>query len=239
MSAIHVGNTIKITGSNRHPRSDDLLVRHMGTDESVLDIGASDGSTSVDLIHKLTGFRSYFIADLFLSVTAREVGGMTVFFAPDGTAILLVGRRTLAWPSQSVVVRNLYWIVLRRAARQKGSATKVLLLNPAAQALIQVDPRVDYRVHDVFEPWNGPPPTVIKVANLLRRLYFPDHEILRALGVIRDSLPEGGLLLMVDNPRIAGIQERGALYRRVGQRFEPIATTEHEPEVHDLVVAMA
>jgi chemotaxis methyl-accepting protein methylase len=96
------------------------------------------------------------------------------------------------------------------------------------------DPRVSYRVHDVFQPWAGETPDVIKVANLLRRLYFPDADIIRALHVLRDSLPEGGHLMVVDNPRIPNTPPRAGIYRRVGTRLEEVART-GEPEIADLV----
>lgn len=67
------------------------------------------------------------------------------------------------------------------------------------------DPRVSYRVHDVFTAWPGDQPDVIKVANLLRRLYFSDADITRALCAIHESPAEGGHLLVVDNSRIPGI----------------------------------
>src|SRR4051794_23303356 len=54
MSAIHVGDTIKITEGDRHPAADALLIDNIDLEGAVIvDIGASDGSTSVDLIRKL------------------------------------------------------------------------------------------------------------------------------------------------------------------------------------------
>ena len=238
MSALHVGDTIKITGSNRHPQSDSLLLEHLDpatlAQAAIVDIGASDGSTSVDLITRLPNFRSYAIVDLYLHLTARTVGSRTVYYDPTGQLVLIVGRRVVAWPSLSEPVRMAYRRTIR-AATQPGAERQVLLLNPAARALVESDERVSYRVHDVFTAWTGPKPTVVKVANLLRRLYFTDDRILVALERLNDMLEDDGYLLVVDNPRIAGISERGGLYRKAGTRFEPVATTEHPPEIADLV----
>ena len=235
MAALHVGDTIKITGSNRHPESDALLLQHVDlADAAIVDIGASDGSTSIDLIGKLPGFRSYTIADLYLHLTARSVASRTLFYDASGTLILIAGRRLVAWPSLSKAVRALYRRTIRRAAASRPGR-EVLLLNPSVRELLGSDGRVSYRVHDVFEPWTGPRPDVVKVANLLRRLYFSDDRILAALRRLHETLPEGGHLLVVDNPRIAGISERGGLFRKAGPGFEPVATTEHPPEIVDLV----
>lgn len=236
MSALHVGNTIKITGIDRHPEADALLVENVQVENAaILDIGASDGSTSVDLIKKLPGFRSYTITDLFFYLQAARVGSHVVFHDQDGKAILVAGRRMVAWPSLSRLVRAIYWPVIRRASRPGTIQARVLLLNPEARLVISTDPRVDFRAHDVFTPWDGPTPDIIKVANLLRRLYFDDDQIRRGLRALLSSLDEGGHLLLVDNPRIPGIDERACLYRRQGGRFALIGQTPHPAEIDDLV----
>ncbi|MCU1409251.1 MAG: hypothetical protein JWM23_1331 [Microbacteriaceae bacterium] len=236
MSAIHVGDTIKITGSNRHPVADDLLVENIDlSGATIVDIGASDGSTSVDLIRKLDGFAQYIIADLFFEIDVIEVGRHSVFLDNDGNWILVVGPRTLAWPAHSPLVRFVFGRFERRARRPGMPVKRALLLNPAARELVRTDERVSYRVHDIFTPWDGPPPTVVKVANLLRRLYFSDAVITSALHTLLGSLAEGAYLLLVDNSRIPGMGPRAGLYRRHGGRFTSVAETPDRPEIVDLV----
>lgn len=239
MTALKVGDTIKITGANRHPDADSLVVDLLATghisDATIVDIGASDGSTSLDLIARITTFKAYVIADLFLTLEVVQVGRRTLFFQTDGTCILVVGNSTISWPTESPVLARWFRGLSTRAWQQKVRHRTLLLLNPAVQRLIAADPRVSYRVHDVFETWTGPPPDVIKVANLLRRLYFDDAKILVALRALLSSLPEGGHLLIVDNPRLRNTPPRGGLYRREGDRFRPLAQTEGTPEIDDLI----
>lgn len=234
MSIIHVGETIKITGFDRHAAADALLLDNLDLDgASIVDIGASDGSTSADLVTKLPAFASYVMADLYLELSAAEIGRHLVLFDHQGTCILVAGRRLMGWPSLSRLVRVLYGPLIARARRRP--ARSVLLLGPAARELIRDDPRVSARVHDVFQAWPQPAPDVIKVANLLRRLYFSDADILRALQVLLESLEDGGHLLVVDNPRLPGIGVRAGLYRRSGDSFAAVAQTEHPPEIADLM----
>ena len=236
MSAIEVGGTYKITGANRHPNADQLILENLElTDAVIVDIGASDGSTSQDLIAKLNGFRSYIIADLYLYIDAREQGRLTHFYDPDGNWIMVVGSRFVAWPATSRLVQRLFGRSARAAARQPVPARSVLLLNPEVRRLMSRDARVTAQVHDVFTPWPGTAPDVIKVANLLRRLYFPDKVILTALEVLLGSLPEGGHLAIVDNSRIEGMPPRCGLYRREGRQFVTVAETDNKPEIRDLV----
>lgn len=236
MSAVHVGGTIKITRADRHPEVDDLLSTHLDlTGVRIADIGASDGSTSLDLITRLPTFGSFVIADRYLHLGATRVGRRTVLTDEEGKPILVIGRRLLAWPSISPVVSALTRPVTRAAARHPHLRQDVLLLNPAVRELLRTDERVSYRTHDVFTPWSGDPLDVIKVANLLRRLYFPDEQITRALGALHASLPIGGHLLIVDNPRVPEGGARGGLYRRTAEGFETVAVQPDEPEIHDLV----
>jgi hypothetical protein len=235
MNAMHVGGTIKITGTNRHPRSDALLADNVDLGgKHVVDFGASDGSTSVDLIGRLPRFGRYTIADLYLHIGHRQVGRHHVFYDPAGKPILVAGRRAVAWPPLSRLVALPYAALLRRAERS-GPVKRVLLLNPAAQRIVREDSRVTYQEHDVFTHWQGERPDAIKIANLLRRLYFSDTQIRQALQMVLDDLPEGGHLLIVDNPRIAGIRERGGLFRRDNGRFVLVAQTDDAPEIADLI----
>ncbi|WP_022883457.1 hypothetical protein [Glaciibacter superstes] len=236
MSAIHVGDTIKITGRDRHPVADDLLIENVElSGATIVDIGASDGSTSVDLIRKLDDFARYIMADLFFEIDVVEVGRHSVFFDNDGNWILTVGHRILAWPADSALVRLVFGRSERRARRPGMPQKRALLLGPAARELMRRDQRINYRVHDIFTPWDGPAPTVVKVANLLRRLYFSDEVIVSALQTLLGSLTEGAYLLIVDNSRIPGMGPRAGLYQRDDGKFTMIAETPDRPEIADLV----
>ena len=141
-----------------------------------------------------------------------------------------------SWPAQSKLVGAAYAPILAWGRRAQARPQEVLLLNPAARRLIADDSRVDYRSHNVFEPWPGRRPDVVKVANLLRRLYFTDNEISSPLTMILNTLDEGGHLLMVDNPRIKDMPPRGGLYQKREGRFVAVAYTENHPEIDDLVL---
>lgn len=236
MSILHVGQTIKITDADRHAAADALLIENVDlADAVIVDIGASDGTTSVELMDRIGQFRSYVIADLYLEISATRLGRWMLFRDPQGVCILVAGRRLLAWPSLSRPVR---WLCAPLLALSRGRpSTTVALLGPAARERLRTDPRVTTRTHDVFEPWPRPAPDVIKVANLLRRLYFSDEAILQALGALHAGLGTGGHLLLLDNPRIEGVSLRAGLYRRTDEGFDLVAQTEHPPEIADLMVS--
>lgn len=236
MAAFHVGKTIKITGVGRHRLADELLAREVETaGATVVDIGASDGSTSLELLERIPDVARLIIADLYFTLESARRFSRTFYFGPDGRLVLVATPRWLAWPTESRLLQRLFARSAERA-RECGDRREVLLLNPDVRSRMQRDGRITTVVHDIFEPWTGDRPDVIKVANLLRRLYFTDAEIRAALGALFVSLPPGGTLLVVDNPRIAGIDERAGLYRRGATSFEPLARTPHAPEIDDLVL---
>ena len=237
MCLFHVGDTIKITGADRHVPADALLWEHVDLRGAlVVDIGVSDGTTAVELAAGLPADASYVMADLYLALDVVHVGRSVLFYEPTGRCVLIASRRLMAWPALSRTVRAL-WAPLLLAGRRRERRS-VMLLGPQARELLARDPRVSVRVHDVFEPWAGVAPDVVKVANVLRRLYFSDDRITRALAALHAGMADGGHLLLVDNPRIAGVPVRGGLYRRVGGRFVAVARTEHAPEIDDLVTRL-
>ncbi|WP_369963978.1 hypothetical protein [Leifsonia sp. EB34] len=237
MAAFDAGRTIKITGTRRHAAADALLIEHVDlTGATIVDLGASDGSTSVNLVRAIPQrFAAFVIADLYLTMSCRTLRRHRLFYDPQGVCVLVVGRRWVSWPSRSRLVRLLDAPMIRRA--EGRPAREVLLLNPETRALLASDDRIRCEVHDAFEPWPEPHPDVIKVANLLRRLYFSDDEIVRGLRAIHASLDDGGHLLMVDNPR-ANVRPRAGLYRRTPSGFAEVAIVEAEPEVHALILGL-
>jgi hypothetical protein len=85
MAAFTVGSTIKITGADRHPYVDQLLLDHVDlAAATIVDLGASDGSTSADLIERLPAFGRYIISDLYLTATVVRVGRRMVILDHGG-----------------------------------------------------------------------------------------------------------------------------------------------------------
>ena len=238
MNAFQVGGTVKITAENRHPGADALLIQNVDLAQAVIvDIGASDGSTSVDLIRALPTFKAYVIADLFLTVDVVSVGRHDLFYDANNECVLICGPRALAWPNRSRLVRQLYARLIASATRIPEQRRPVLLLNPTTRALLASDPRVSYAAHDVFTPWPKPAPDVIKVANLLGP-YFSDEKISEAVHALLKSLDEGGYLLIADNGRITGAEPRGGLYQHQNGRFTLVAQTTTTPVI-DRVIRQA
>lgn len=236
MFGVHLGGTIKITWAGRHAEADQLLVEAVDlTDADIVDIGASDGSTSLDLIKVAGDFRSFTVADLFLSLQRSTALGHSLFYDADGECVLIGGRWFVAWPSMSGFVQSAYYPLLKAA--EDKPREEVLLLNPELRREMATDARIRATVHDVFETFESPV-DVIKVGNLLRRLYFDDATIVRGLQAVHASLREGGVLVLADDSRVKEEPTAAGIYRKVDDHFERIAATTRIPEVDALALGI-
>lgn len=236
VSGLHGGTSTATTGAVRHEEADRLLTDNVDTTAArVVDLGASDGTSTLDLLRALPGVRELIIADRHLRATVVRTRKSMVVLDDSGNCVLVATRRMLAWPGRSRVVAALIRPLSRRARRRIESGTPIALLNPALSELMATDQRINTRFHDVFTVWPEPKPDVIKVANLLRRQNFSDEKLLEGLNALIASLPEDGHLLLVDNPRTADPTPRAGLYRRVEGRLDLVAQTRRDPELADLI----
>lgn len=230
MFHLHVGGTAKITWPNRQADADRLLMEHVDTDGArIVEMGASDGTTAVELIGRLGDrFASYTITDRWIHVTVtRHAGAWWVW--RDERCILVSNGRVVTWPGQSTALARLLGPLMSAAARRPHR--DVVMLNPNTRAVLDSDPRVTWLEHDVFTPLPEPV-DVIKVGNLLRRVYFTDDQIRTALQAVHSSLVDGGHLLIADHLTEAA----AGLYRKTPAGFEPIAETARS-EIHELVAS--
>ena len=73
--------------------------------------------------------------------------------------MLVVGRRTMAWPAESRAVGLLYQALVSEPPPGCPRSHEVTLLNPDVRRLMVSDPRVKALVHDIFEPGRARLPT--------------------------------------------------------------------------------
>jgi hypothetical protein len=201
ISCLRFGTTFKTTRPGRHEQSNRFLLdRYRGKKPVILDVGASDGSTSLDLIRALgEGFRNYFVTDLNIWVECGVDGRGIVYFRDrSGQCMLRASKRLLTYSDDEgagAVLKMIARHMLRGASRV-SSWRRTLLVQPELGALAATDTRIAIMHYDMFVPWNGERPDVIKVACVLHPLHFSGDQIAEALRVQCSNLaPEGRLLL--------------------------------------------
>jgi hypothetical protein len=204
LSVLKFGTTFKTTLAGRQPHSTRFLAgRYAGEAPVVLDIGASDGSTSLDLLGALAGqFGHYFVTDFNISVRLGvDTRGRHYFADASGTCILRASPRWLAYADVGDAPLPLRLLAKRllSGSRDVSSWEEILLVHPELVALAQAEPRITIARYDVFSPWAGMRPDLIKIANVLNRCYFSEGKIAEALRVQCSALAIGGRLILVEN----------------------------------------
>jgi hypothetical protein len=188
---------------------------YSGLQPVILDVGASDGSTSLDLIQVLrNNFAYYYITDLNLSVRCGiDRKGSVYFVDESGTCILRVTDHFLVYYNTSraqFLLRMLARILLAKY-RNVTEWHDLVLIQPDLLKLAGRDQRIAIERYDMFTPWTGPPPDLIKVANLLNSQYFSDANLKKALDVQCANLAPDGRLLLVSEDEDA---EKFSVFRK-------------------------
>ena len=202
ISCLKFGTTFKTTRPGRQEESNRFLLdRYRGKKPVVLDVGASDGSTSLDLIRALgQGFRNYFVTDLNIWVECGvDSRGIVYFRDRNGQCMLRASGRLLTYSDDEgagailkVIARNML-----RGSSRVSSWHRTLLVQPELSTLAATDARIGIMQYDMFVPWTGERPDVIKVACVLHPLHFSGDQIGEALRVQCSNLaPEGRLVLV-------------------------------------------
>ncbi|MEW5914179.1 MAG: hypothetical protein AB1814_16610 [Thermodesulfobacteriota bacterium] len=203
VSALKLGATWKTTAPGRHQAADQAALALLSAEApAVLDVGAADGVTSLELMERLGGrFARYYVTDAFLEVGLVQQGRRTYFLGPRGEALLAAGPRLLAYGDRAGADPLSRWLAGRLlAGLPAGAPARALrLVQPELERAAAQDPRIVVQVYDVFQPWPGPPLDLIKAANLLNPEYFRHEQLALALGQLWRSLRPQGLLLLVDN----------------------------------------
>ncbi len=202
ISSLQFGVTFKTTRPGRQAHSNRLISElYAGSKPVILDVGASDASTSLDLIHSLgTNFDQYFVTDLNLSARCGFGRRGTVYFLDrHGTCVLRASRQFLvysdvqgAWFPFGYIAR-----ALLSGSEKLRNWHEVMLVQPELISVARQDSRITIMPYDLFEPWTGRRPDLIKIANLLNTKYFTGAQMRKGLQVQCSNLGINGRLLLV------------------------------------------
>jgi hypothetical protein len=201
MSSLKFGATYKSTKDARFPltlsKIADLEFSHP---PKVLDVGASDGSASLEIIQSID-FSHYFVTDSNVFVHTAEDGKWTYFFTPDGSPILAASDRwvvyndaTNAFPPQGFISRKTF---KSASLLFDNSTRKIELINPGIREIIGRD--VSFKPYNAMEQWEGGKVDLIIVANLLNRTYFGDDQMREILNNLSAALEDEGWIVLIDN----------------------------------------
>ncbi len=243
----------KRTLPRRLQRSESVLCRLLRADSpgealDVLDLGASDGITTVELLHALrragmAGARLH-LADLTLTLHRYGAGALVEYRTARGEAVLArLGRLGLRLPRSprrfdglSTLLARLYLGLASIRARLQETGT-ISLINPAARA----EPDLAAFEFDVLgrDEALGGGFDAIRASNVLNKENFTQNRLLCALGNLNAYLREGGYLLVSRSDIGGGEIERGSVWRRLGRGFIPVEDFGGGSEIAEIVAVFA
>jgi len=211
LSKIKFGTTFKTTCKARFPLSIAALSKgDSGASSVILDVGASDGTASLDVIRALD-FDRYYVTDLNIDVFVTTSGGVTWFYDAKGRCILAVTDKWIIYNDCEGAIFPFGLMASRLIARAPGFSNhmrRVVLISPE---LLSCKSDVRVERYDVMDDWQLEKADIVIAANILNRAYFADSSISLALRHLRDAMKPGGRLAIIDNRP----DERSSIFRSV------------------------
>ena len=233
VSTLRFGKTYKTTRKSRFPRTIGYLSSlRFETAPIILDVGASDGIASLDVMTAVRHAR-YYVTDAHVSVFACARGETRYFYSANGECILVSDPAWIVYPDVEGAIPP-FGAIARRFFR------RVLSLGPAAESIPLINPRLRtmprgvlrIEQYDVLDPWPHEKADIVIAANILNRGYFSSASLSRALDNLVAALADGGRLALIENrpreahgtdpaqPESADEVEQATIFRSCDGRLE-------------------
>jgi hypothetical protein len=242
---IRMGGTWKRTNSGRLPRTEEMLCKHIRAAPAarlaVLDLGASDGVTTVELVRAIRRVRggavSAFLTDLNVWLQRYRIGALVEYRAVDGEPILArIGRigLRLARQRQGSDLLSRWYLRLWRLRRAMRPDARISLVSPLAAC----EPDVTVMELNCLERREELVSrfTAVRASNVLNLGYFSPAQIAQAIGHLHAYLCEEGCLVVsrnVDRPE--GEVENGSVWLKRRDRLQWIESFGEGSEVKAIV----
>ena len=201
IAKIKIGGVFKTTSPNRYPKTTRLLANtEFAAPPVILDVGASDGSTSLSTMEALR-FTRYYVTDRHIEAYVCPTGKGAFFCDVEYNPFMYANRFLIIyndtnkaiWP-MAIIVRKLF----SGFEVPKGDSLRTLnLMNPTLLSRVGTDVRL--QKYDIFEPWRFEKVDLVIAANILNRGYFPDVRLKAALQNLRDAMKDSGRLAVIEN----------------------------------------
>jgi len=215
MKAFKIGHVTKHTEFKRHQKTQRFIKEwlHDISNPNILDIGASDGITSLELIKSLNSFAKYFVTDYNLMCTYFKRKGLFYFFNQLHDCFLIANEKFLFYPNDEWFFKLLFGNSIRKIQRLPHK--ELLLVNKELQNRSKIDSRIEIFTYNVFEAWNREKLDVIIVGNLLQPGYFTQEKIINGLTNNYNALKDQGILVIIHNEVTRmGETEKSTIYKK-------------------------
>jgi hypothetical protein len=245
---LRMGGAWKRTGSRRLAQTEQTLQRHLSplrhSNATLLDLGASDGITTLELLHafRRAGYSqvSAYATDLNLWLYRFRLGPLIEYRAGNGEPIMArlgpLGLR-LAKHRQEIGGSDLLSALYLSAKSVRDAMrldTRIALVNPlvSSEPGIIVSELNCLQQNDMFLGKF----TAARASNVLNLGYFEPDQIASAITHLHAYLCQDGCLVVsrnVDSP--AGEVENGSVWLKRADRFERVEDFGSGSEVKEII----
>lgn len=215
LSRINIRHIFKTTGKARTVLADELILKLAGEfgKPSLLEVGVSDGSSSLELLSHREKFGTIHLTDRFPYFLIRRFPFGRIFMDADGCPL---GVKFLFF----------YLSLASERCLNTSGCERLETINPLVTAQSGL---TGIESFDMFTDRLDNPVDLIKCANILNSSYFLPEQVVQALENLSTSLNPGGyLVLSQNNEKYVGGEALMALHKKDG-RFVLVADiNEHD-----------
>jgi hypothetical protein len=171
----------------------------------ILEIGASSGITSLELLNRLAGaYKKIYVTDLFFMIPYEIQDKATYFYHPLTKHCIM---RASDWYIVYEDVRDALfpmgfiarWLLARAPKYDPTCTSSASMLHPDLKRRATTDQLIIIKEYSLFDIWNYDPVDIVKVANVLNTAYFSDDEIRIAVVNLKNAMKPAGKLIITDN----------------------------------------
>ncbi len=238
IAKIKINGVFKTTNFNRYPETTRLLANgRFSAPPVILDVGASDGSTSLSIMEALR-FTRYYVTDRHIEARVCLTRKGAFFCDAENHPFMYANRflviyndvNKAIWPMPAIVRRLFSGFEVPKSENVRA----INLMNPALLSRVGDDIRL--HKYDIFEPWRFEKVDLVIAANILNRSYFPDIKLKAALQNLRGALKECGRLAVIENRSTI---EQSTIFRLHEGRFIIESEVGRGSDIKPLVTSLA
>lgn len=252
MQNLQIQGVWKWTRHQRLKDMDRLLSKYVAEQKweklHMLDVGASDGSTTLDTFEYLSQENkipvAITIAEKDVRLLCVKKNRTTIYFNSSRHPILIrLGRIALCLERmegiEGVVFNRLASLLTRRYTQMLkygdfSASREISLINPSVLHC----PAIEVCEKNLFNPemtWFSRY-DVVRASNVLNLSYYSEQKIRKAIGILYRYLKEGGVLIISRNLISRDVEkEIGCLWKKKDDGFSHISCLDEQPEIAGMV----
>ncbi len=243
MSSFKFFGVYKSTKFDRHNKTHKFLIQYMTNLHDppiILDIGASDGTTSLQLIEKTnSNFKKYYVTDYNIKCEYIDKGNFTYFFDQNENCFLITSMKYSFFPENKMLFNLLS---RNKLSRIKGKPKHELLLcNQNLKLKAEANEKIKIMFYNIFEPWEMEQPDIIIIGNLLNPIYFTSEEIFKGLFNCFNAMHKNSVLAIIRNSGLNMNEETelASVYKKnvEARTFEQIIQINGGVEINNFVLS--